>query len=339
MSDVSLLTLPVETLYRIFDYCDVQRIYSVRRVCRQLYAVASTYDRFHLNINLNSKHNFKLLAQCIPPESIISITVNNNNARYYDWRSFTSKEDVISSFTSSFKAHQFTRLRSLTINQISDNNIDQLIRCFNINFLVSLSVDPCKRECSETSAFINFIIAQPCIRKLCLKNSRNILKDMLWPVQCKLEHLTVNICVHGQYANILQEPRGKKRIRDFTDFKIQVDFFGSFGFLDSFGISGFFFGILNFFFTIIHLNGVFPLLKQCSIITRHINLMKSVALCHSHVWYFTRYLTSKLLNVHIKTSQNTETLAFLICTVLLGVLPAINRLLSSFLSDHYVQKN
>jgi hypothetical protein len=233
MSDVSLLTLPVETLYRIFDYCDVQRIYSVRRVCRQLYAVASTYDRFHLNINLNSKHNFKLLAQCIPPESIISITVNNNNARYYDWRSFTSKED------------------SLTINQISDNNIDQLIRCFNINFLVSLSVDPCKRECSETSAFINFIIAQPCIRKLCLKNSRNILKDMLWPVQCKLEHLTVNICVHGQYANILQEPRGKKRIRDFTDFKIQVEFFGILGFfLGLFWIFGFVWDFRIFFWDI-----------------------------------------------------------------------------------------
>ena len=99
------------------------------------------------------------------------------------------------------------------------------------------------------------------------------------------------------------------------------------------------FRILNFCFIIIHSNGGFPLLEQRSIITSHINLMKSVALSHSQVLHFTRYLTSKLLNVHIKASQNADTLAFLMYTFSQGVLPAINRLLLSFLSHRYVKKN
>ena len=61
---LSLLTLPVELLYRIFDELDTKTILlSVRNVCIQLYASANTYNRYHLDPSSISKSEFRLVCR------------------------------------------------------------------------------------------------------------------------------------------------------------------------------------------------------------------------------------------------------------------------------------
>ena len=52
----SIESLPVELLYRIFDNLDAETIIlSIRPVCRLFRAVATTYDRYDLDLKLISK--------------------------------------------------------------------------------------------------------------------------------------------------------------------------------------------------------------------------------------------------------------------------------------------
>jgi hypothetical protein len=205
MSDAYLLKLPVELFHRIFDYCDVHTILSVRRVCKQFYAVASTYDRFKLNLNSNSKSNLKIIARLVPPENIISLTFSIGTPRNNYSEHFSLEKNPINSFISFFDVCRFTRLRSITFRQITGMDIEKLSQHLNINFLVSLSIDSCEKESTKTLAFLSSAITQRTIRKLSLNNSSYLLDHISWPIQCTLEHVRMDICVYGQYFTILHQ--------------------------------------------------------------------------------------------------------------------------------------
>ncbi|CAF3593936.1 unnamed protein product [Rotaria socialis] len=207
MSDVDLLHLPVELLHRIFDYLEAQAIWSVRRVCKQLYSTTSTYDRFHLNINSQSKRLLKLFARWILPECIVSLTFDIPESRnYFFWCLRTeSEDDMIRLFISLFAGHQFTRLRSLVINRAYDRDIDFLSHHLNTNYLESLSVHMYGDRVSITIVFINAILSQNCIRKLYFNNSVHIINEMPWPDHCKLEQLILNTCGYNRYLMVLND--------------------------------------------------------------------------------------------------------------------------------------
>lgn len=204
MSDATLLNFPVELFHRIFDFCDFKTILSVRRVCRQFYAVASTYDRFHLKVSSSSKYDFEMLARLLPPNNIISLTLESHDANDYSRLCITNKY-TFSPFMSTFDVHNFTRLQSLTIREISDVIIEQLLQHLHNNVLVSLSVDSRKRASRTTSTFVSSIISQKCIRKLYLNNSVYIMDHISWPPGCTLEHLTIDVCVYEQYLTIIYQ--------------------------------------------------------------------------------------------------------------------------------------
>ncbi|CAF1349012.1 unnamed protein product [Rotaria magnacalcarata] len=207
MSDVDLFRLPVELLHRIFDYLEAQAIWSVRRVCKQLYSITSTYDRFHLNVNSQSKRLLKLFSRWISPECIVSLIFDiPESSSYFSWCLRTNSEDnMIRLFISLFAGHRFTRLRSLVINRAYDGDIDFLSHHLNTNSLESLSIHMCGDRVSSTIAFINTILSQNCIRKLYFNNSVLIINDMPWPDHCKLEHLILNTCGYNRYLIVLND--------------------------------------------------------------------------------------------------------------------------------------
>jgi hypothetical protein len=119
MATISLLDLPVELLYGIFDHFDILIILrSLRFVCKKLYAVVATYDRYKLNIASMSMSDLIFISHRILPESIISLTVYSKytNTNQLEW------------FQSIFNIRRFTRLHSLTLINIRDNDVQNFFK-------------------------------------------------------------------------------------------------------------------------------------------------------------------------------------------------------------------
>lgn len=206
MSTATLLSLPLELLHRIFDDVDARTLFSVREVCRMLYAAVNSYNRFHLIIENDSKSYLKCLARFIPSESIVSIMFHDIHSQYrycYWYNNSRHENDLTRLFRSCFKDHLFTRLRSLIFTKIYDTDIESLIPYQSIHSLELVSIDLCEEKASCTINYINAIIAQDCLRKLSFNNADLILDHILYPNHCSLDQLIIDICTYEQYMIVI----------------------------------------------------------------------------------------------------------------------------------------
>jgi hypothetical protein len=72
---MSLVTLPVEVIYRILDYIDIRLILNTfRYVCKQFYMITNTYNRYELDVSSISLNDIKRIAHFIQSEHIISLS-------------------------------------------------------------------------------------------------------------------------------------------------------------------------------------------------------------------------------------------------------------------------
>ncbi|CAF3608906.1 unnamed protein product, partial [Rotaria sp. Silwood1] len=112
MADVSLASLPPELLYHIFDNIDVQTIYlSLRRVCKKFYDCIDIYDRRTLNYDSSSQRNIDVISRFLRPETVLSLTIIASS---------NISQDSTTSFHQIFNIDQFTRLHSLTLDNVDD---------------------------------------------------------------------------------------------------------------------------------------------------------------------------------------------------------------------------
>jgi hypothetical protein len=197
MANALLLTLPVELLHRIFDYCDVQTILlSVRCVCKQLYAVAGTYDRFDLNLNSKSISSFRLISRLIRPETVISLTISR------DW---FYKDSPFSIFVSLLDTRRFTRLRSLTLVCVDDSELEHFSQYTITNSLASTSIESKAKVHNKTWALISSVLVQYNLRKLCLNHLDYRMEHISWPAHYELKHLEIKTCIYHEYCAILYQ--------------------------------------------------------------------------------------------------------------------------------------
>ena len=113
--------------------------------------------------------------------------------------------DQINLFRSCFEIHEFTRLRSLTLRQISDTQLNYILQNIPIFSLVSLSMQLCERESDTTLALLSSTIARSRLRKLHLSTEYSVIEHISCPVQCTLEHLTISTCTYVHYCDILND--------------------------------------------------------------------------------------------------------------------------------------
>jgi hypothetical protein len=193
MSTVHFLLIPVELLHRICDHLDFKTIFcSFRCVCKQFQAAIVTYNKFELDFTSISKSNLELVSYIIRPENIISLTISNNY------------KGKLRKFFSVYGIHYFTRLRSLTLDQIDYGDLDRFLQHINISTLVSLSVKSRESNKTKAVATISSVINQCHLEKLCLSNFDQVLKDISWPVQYTLQHLTIGVCTLEEFHFILR---------------------------------------------------------------------------------------------------------------------------------------
>ncbi len=185
----SFESLPVELLHRIFDNLDAQTIlFSIRPVCRLFRSVVNThqtYNQYVVDLTLISKANFYVLCRWIKPENVISLVLSNDHRT----------SDQITLFISHVRLRQFTQLRSLTLLQIDENELNFILRQINLNLLSSFSFTIRKYDDRHTQTTNNLLvstIAQVSLRRLELGIEAERMSTISWPIDCTIEYLVLN---------------------------------------------------------------------------------------------------------------------------------------------------
>ena len=194
----SIQILPVEILHRIFDNLDAQTIlFSIRPVCRLLRSVVNTYNRYILNFNFISKSNIYLFCRLINPENIIALTFSD------DYRT----SDQIDLFISLAHLQKFTRLRSLTLLNINEDQLDFILTRIKLNTIISCIFTITKYDDSlkeTTVSLLSSVVASSTLRRLELGvESERILK-ISWPTNCTIQYLTINAITIDYFLAIVQ---------------------------------------------------------------------------------------------------------------------------------------
>jgi hypothetical protein len=191
---VALLTLPTELLHRVCDFLDAETIiFSFRHVCVQLSAVTETYNRYKIRFSSISKMN---IYRMIPAENVVSLDFGNEKS-VINW---------IELFLSLFDIHQFTRLRSLSIHNISVSDLNIILHHVTMNcqlrsFSIYSNISP---DSDDTFQLLSSTIAQPSLHSLLLNFNLNDKNKLLWPLQCMTTNLSIGTCTIKQFCSILQ---------------------------------------------------------------------------------------------------------------------------------------
>lgn len=207
-------TLPVEILHRIFDHLDASTIIrSIRCVCKHLYAVVNSYDRFQLNFTqFNSPNSLwdlegqmdetrnsdlKAVLRFIQSSKVISLVLSGSE----------TNQNGIKIFLENFSINEFTNLRSLSLSQISNDNVNRILPHVTTRSLVSLSISLRQIPSSEVISTIFSAIIQTNLQRLCLNNLNNRNIEIPWPGQDTLQQLTIKTCTYQEFCIILGNSR------------------------------------------------------------------------------------------------------------------------------------
>ncbi|CAF3711202.1 unnamed protein product [Rotaria sordida] len=202
---MSLLTLPVEILYHIIDYLDISTIFlSFSNVCTYLRIISKTYNHYQFDFRSISKTKFHYIYQLIQPENILSLTLSDEN----------KTPGEIRLFFSSFNIDQFTRLLSLTLLEIDEDDLNKILHENITSTITSLVINWRESHCPSqtTLTSLSSILNRLKLRKLELKTGSYAIEEMLWPVQYTLEHLILMYVTQKQYCTILRETPNLKTL-------------------------------------------------------------------------------------------------------------------------------
>ena len=211
----SLDSLPTEILHRILDHVDGQTIFfSCRYVSKQFEAITNTYNRYKLDFSVISKTNFRLACRAIRPENVISLILSDDD----------KTTGQISLFFSLVNINRWTRLLSVTLRGINDNDLQTLLLHITTSCsLTSLSLVTRETESAETLTHLSSIITQPTLRQLEFRMSSITNDKMQWPFSCTLHYLKADNCTFEQFCNILGHSPNLRKIELRNGISDKID--------------------------------------------------------------------------------------------------------------------
>lgn len=191
MTDTTILQIPLEVVYCIFDHCDTYTIFhSIRLVCKHFHRAVTNYKAHKLDFTVNSPYDFELIFRLTPPDSITSLIISNG------------ERDRIARCISRIGTRRLTRLRSLALHEVSDKELKHFLENLITNALISLSIEWRHVFQSALLTLIVPAISQFNLRKLCLKNFDNVMEHKSWPKHSNIEHLTTGLCLYKDYPRV-----------------------------------------------------------------------------------------------------------------------------------------
>ncbi len=192
---MSLVTLPVEILYRILDHVDMHSIlFSFRCVCKQFYTISNSYNRYELDTSSSSSSDIKRIARLIQPDRIISLVFHADS----------SGENKIDLFFRCFNSNEFVRLFSLTLIGVYHYKVNHILQVFaGCARLVSLSIYTGANQSKQATDIVLSAETKFKLRKLNLKNSDSFFVNLSSQHISTVEHITLENCTFSQYQLIL----------------------------------------------------------------------------------------------------------------------------------------
>ncbi|CAF1059188.1 unnamed protein product [Adineta steineri] len=157
--------------------------------------LANTYNRFKLIFDSESPYNVKSIPFFVQPENVTTLILSNDYL----------KTDRIKAFISIFNISQFTRLHSLSLHQIQDDDLEHVLEHMNTDYLSSLFIESSHSENCSAWALGSSLLKRCSLRKLSMHNINYTMEHILWPDQCKLQHLVIDSCIYREYLDILQK--------------------------------------------------------------------------------------------------------------------------------------
>ena len=190
--------LPVELLYHIINYLDANTILiSFRYVCKRFYLISNVYDEYKLNLNSCRKSNFYHFCRIINPLNIISLILSDDD----------QTPGQINLFLTFFNLQQFHSLRSLTLLEIDDSNLNTILKDLTFLSLTSLTIKSRTffTWTNPTLTSLSTILEQSSLKNFTLTIWCFEIYDFLWPNQCYIEYLHIsNRITFEQYCIILE---------------------------------------------------------------------------------------------------------------------------------------
>ncbi|CAF0768220.1 unnamed protein product [Adineta ricciae] len=191
---LSLITLPTEILHHIFDSIDCQTILlSIRQVCSTLCNVTNTYERYQLDFRSISLDNYRCLISRFDPGYVHSIVLSN------DFKT----PNQIQLFLSNFNTQKFVQLRSLTLLEIEDETLAQLLQTIlhcSLKFL-SIKWTPSSTPRYQTLTLISTVVTHNSLSKLSMHHYPVDTICKQFSIQCKV-HLTLSEYTYSQLCEL-----------------------------------------------------------------------------------------------------------------------------------------
>lgn len=182
MSNTYLQDLPTELLQRIIDYVDTETVlFSFQYVCQRFRIIVKTYNQHQLDFRSITKSNFTLARYLIRPENVISLILSDGYK--------TPGQIVL--FLSLFDLSRFTRLRSITLLEVSHKNAIVYLQHIVTCPLTSLCIE--YRTVSKSDDTAHVFLSEN-MKKL--TNLRNLSLTMCpFLIQSSLKRLQLNQCI------------------------------------------------------------------------------------------------------------------------------------------------
>ncbi|UJR34711.1 hypothetical protein I4U23_027488, partial [Adineta vaga] len=195
MTNASLFTLPSELFDLIFKHLDTLSItLSFRHVCKRFYEITDEYNQYELDLNSISNLYLKRILRLIKPENITSIIFDGESNRSSGIQLLFSLIDI----------SRLTRIRSITLDLITNSKDYELLNRLVLSNLNSLSIHTRGLYQSDSLAFLSKVMTQGTLNQLYLIKAEFITKNIPWPNLYTIKHLTIKSCSLTEYHLILQ---------------------------------------------------------------------------------------------------------------------------------------
>ncbi|UJR14433.1 hypothetical protein I4U23_001430 [Adineta vaga] len=180
--------LPTEIIYEIFTYLSaIDILNGFLNIDTYFDSIVLYYNRYHVNFQSCLRTHFDLVHSYIQPKQIVSLTLSNCD----------DTPDQFELFISQFNIRYFTSLRSLTLIEINDKSLSELIGSINEiadNHLTSLSIINC-----DITTGLQSIFQQ--LKRLVISNACYLTT---YPEQLiHLRHLIIQECSIDDLESIL----------------------------------------------------------------------------------------------------------------------------------------
>lgn len=219
----SLSTLPIELIYHILNNLDVHTIlFSFGNVCKRFRSIMHSYNQYKLNFQSVSKPYFHSICNLIRPENVISLTLSNGN----------QTPNQISLFLSLFQFEQFSRLRSITLIDIDEEDFNTIFQCNNIIQSLSFNFAGNFVHDLKTLPNLSSVISNVNLRCLSFTLFSRKMECLSWPNPCFLQSLKFsNFITFKQFSTILSCSLQLKklviqdcRINDIYDIDLSISY-------------------------------------------------------------------------------------------------------------------